>query len=132
MSILHWSETQKQLKFPKYLNYIFSSAILLFCFLENATPTVTAQLEGELLENCVHSEKKEKCNAITTLQTTHYIKRESLKQEAEFPKEFLENTPASHMPIWDVKGFAVLFTARREYLTERTRCSLAKTTTVNH
>lgn len=47
------------------------------------------------------------------LQRTHYIKWESLKQEAEFPKQLLENTRVSHIPSWDMKGFAVLSTARK-------------------
>lgn len=78
--------------------------------LENASPTVTAQLEGALkiFWKTVFIQKKKNNYAVTTFQTTHYIKRERLKQEAALPKELLENTEASHMPIWDVQGVAVL------------------------
>lgn len=43
MSILHKSETDKQLKPPQILKSIFPSVVLLFyLFLEDTTPTVTA------------------------------------------------------------------------------------------
>lgn len=134
--ILYKSETQKQLKSPQIFKlYIFFPMILLFCFLENASPTVTAQLQG-VFNNFwkavfIHSKKKKvekKYNWVTTLQTTHYIKRESLKQEAEFPKELLETHKPAICPFGMWEGLQSFPLPEREYLTERMRCSLAKTT----
>lgn len=109
--------------------------ILLFCFLENASPTVTAQLEGvckNFWKRVFIQKEKKKYNTVTTLQTTHYIKRESLKQEAEFPKEYWKTHKPAICPFGMCKGLQSFPLPEREYLTERMRCSLAKTTTVNH
>lgn len=95
---------------PKYINYIFFSPLQSFCYVGERIPYSNCAIRRcfeDLLENRVHSKKK-KYYAVTTFQTTHYIKRERLKQEAALPKELLENTEASHMPIWDVQGVAVL------------------------